>query len=88
MQRKRRILIILCQSNHLATDIKLKNSDCNWVTYNSPKNTYNRIFFESEEILNFNFHLIAQSGKMMFFFNLDRVKSHTEFCYMIALQGK
>ena len=36
---------------------------------------------ESEEILNFNFHLIAQS-------NLDRVKSHTEFCYMIALQGK
>ena len=32
--------------------------------------------------------LMARSAKMGFFFNLDRVKSRTDFCYMIALQGK
>lgn len=32
--------------------------------------------------------LMARSAKTGFFFKLDRVKSLTDFCYMIALQGK
>lgn len=32
--------------------------------------------------------LMARSAKTRFFFNLERVKSRTDFCYMIALQGK